>query len=289
MRAGLCFGVASGAALGALSLGCATGGGGSGSVPEASTFTCPTNQTLCTIGGPGDGGTSDAGPDAGAGARAAASADAGADATTGDAETIVQYCASLDSDPLNCGGCGITCATQCSGHVAATACKSGMCTISACDTGYSNNDGECSSGCECHAGTNTSCGGSDLGTFPVGTFMSTVNGALPVAGESAWYMATFTGNDNLAFHPLVTLVTSDKGVTFNVYTSCMSGGTKPPACGTERVDAVGVSTWETRYTAGDPTEPLFQPIAVSTVYIEVVAPKTAPKTCNSFTLAVSNG
>jgi len=60
----------------------------------------------------------------------------------------------LDSDPLNCGGCGAVCDLF---RVAANICSGGACAIdtmapnNGCEPGWSNDDGDPANGCEVHA------------------------------------------------------------------------------------------------------------------------------------------
>ena len=69
-------------------------------------------------------------------------------------------CTDVDTDPLNCGGCGITCVVP---H-AAPACDLGECALASCDIGWSDFDGDPFNGCEaeatCEAGSacTTVCG-----------------------------------------------------------------------------------------------------------------------------------
>jgi hypothetical protein len=71
-----------------------------------------------------------------------------------------QVCADVDSDPTNCGQCGISCVID---NASAT-CTAGACAMAACDAGYADCDGAIATGCEhvidCDAGAacSTSCG-----------------------------------------------------------------------------------------------------------------------------------
>jgi hypothetical protein len=55
-----------------------------------------------------------------------------------------QICADVDSDPNNCGGCGVSCVIPAAG----AACAAGKCTLGACDTGFADCDGDLGNGCE---------------------------------------------------------------------------------------------------------------------------------------------
>lgn len=71
-----------------------------------------------------------------------------------------QICADLDSDPSNCGRCGISCVID----NASTSCVAGGCAMETCDAGFADCDGAIATGCEhvidCDAGAgcSTSCG-----------------------------------------------------------------------------------------------------------------------------------
>jgi sugar lactone lactonase YvrE len=61
------------------------------------------------------------------------------------------------ADVNNCGGCGIVCATPPNGSAV---CASGACTVSACDTGYADCDGNEQNGCEADVRLDAgNCGG----------------------------------------------------------------------------------------------------------------------------------
>jgi hypothetical protein len=71
-----------------------------------------------------------------------------------------QECADLQSDPNNCGGCGIGCV----GPMSDAACEAGMCTLGTCELGFADCDGASANGCEhaidCESGDAcaTTCG-----------------------------------------------------------------------------------------------------------------------------------
>jgi len=56
-------------------------------------------------------------------------------------------CTDIDTDPLNCGGCGITCVLP---H-ADPACVLGECALGGCDVGWADCDGDPVNGCEAEA------------------------------------------------------------------------------------------------------------------------------------------
>ena len=122
----------------------------------------------CQQGGAGDGGSSSgaASVEAGSGNGSEGSSEsghAGSEASEGesglpppscDAPEVAcgQECADLDSDPANCGGCGIGCV----GPMSDAACAAGTCTLGTCELGFADCDGAPANGCEheidCEAG-----------------------------------------------------------------------------------------------------------------------------------------
>src|ERR1043165_3914032 len=92
-----------------------------------------------------------------AGGSGSGSGDASSEASDGDGESGLsppdcdapaiacgQECADLDSDPANCGGCGIGCV----GPQSNAACEAGMCTLGTCELGFADCDGASANGCE---------------------------------------------------------------------------------------------------------------------------------------------
>lgn len=75
-----------------------------------------------------------------------------------------QICADLQSDPNNCGACGVSCVIA----NAAAVCTGGQCAMGACLPGYSDCDGQIDNGCEamadCSAGApcETACGSTGM-------------------------------------------------------------------------------------------------------------------------------
>jgi len=69
-------------------------------------------------------------------------------------------CTDLDTDPANCGQCGVSCVIP----QAAAACEQGECALASCDVGFSDCDGDIATGCEvaveCRDGESceTTCG-----------------------------------------------------------------------------------------------------------------------------------
>lgn len=63
----------------------------------------------------------------------------------------------ITTDVNNCGSCGHTCSGG--ANVAVSGCASGTCTITSCNTGYADCDGNAANGCETNTGTSVNnCG-----------------------------------------------------------------------------------------------------------------------------------
>jgi hypothetical protein len=58
------------------------------------------------------------------------------------------------NDPASCGACGVVCALP----NAVAACPAGECTLSACNLGFADCDGDAANGCEASLTSNASCG-----------------------------------------------------------------------------------------------------------------------------------
>jgi Cys-rich repeat protein len=166
--------------------------------------------------------------------------------------------ANLKTDPANCGGCGITCASQCVVGVApgGTVCNNGACGIAmgGCQPFYYDLDGVCSNGCECQ-GLNV--GGTC--TMPIQSPSIAVGqppiiyvGNIPIAGGESWYSVTFSGSTNLAYHPKVTISDPNNAFQFDIITDCTNLTSTMPCGATEGGASNGRTAWEVQYTAGDP-------------------------------------
>ena len=69
--------------------------------------------------------------------------------------------ANLNTDPLHCGTCVTSCATQVQ-NASGAACSAGLCTYTACSAGFGNCDANATNGCE----TNTTNDATHCGTCP---------------------------------------------------------------------------------------------------------------------------
>jgi len=72
----------------------------------------------------------------------------------GPLATCGVQCADLQTDPANCGGCGVTCVIP----QAAPACSAGACAIGACEDGWFDCDLDLSNGCEQALAPGQMCG-----------------------------------------------------------------------------------------------------------------------------------
>ncbi|HET6583729.1 MAG TPA: hypothetical protein VFG69_09780 [Nannocystaceae bacterium] len=120
----------------ALALVACEAGGGAGDDAAGTLGTAPTGDDA-TAGDDGtvgdDGSADDAGDDAGT----------GADCTAPEV-ACGQICTDTATDPNNCGACGVSCVIP----EAGAACSDGTCTLSACDLGFADCDGDLGNGCE---------------------------------------------------------------------------------------------------------------------------------------------
>lgn len=84
----------------------------------------------------------------------------GSDGASCTGSVCSERCVDLDTDPMNCGGCGRTCVVP---HGDAS-CEEGTCGVASCTSGFADCDGDPENGCErsatCASGESctTSCG-----------------------------------------------------------------------------------------------------------------------------------
>jgi hypothetical protein len=232
-------------------------------------FTCPSGQTVCHT----SSGIADAGADA--------HADAGSASTA--------YCATLPSDPQNCGACNNSCATHCVGNVASFSCTSNTCSVGSCAAGYFDVDGLCANGCECQAAPVGTCAVPlALGTLMVGG-QAIVNGNLVPAGTDTYYQVTFSGNTASAYHPHVSLAGNPNGeFAFDILNDC--SGNSPTCVDVDGGQPLGLTEWETQYQSGVLfSAPSFAAIpSVGTVLIHVYRVAGIPADCNTYTVVINN-
>ncbi len=163
-------------------------------------------------------------------------------------------------DANNCNGCGTVCLTVCGGaadHVTAASCTGSACHITGCASEWADNDLVCSNGCECADSTTpTTCTGGAahfLGTLSQGTSITPFSSNLfPATPNAAYFSVTFTQNDtNTAFHPEITITDPLNEFVMDITTDC---STLISTCNTagDSSNTGGVTTWEMKYTAGDP-------------------------------------
>lgn len=99
----------------------------------------------CAAGGSSNDGTGAAGAGAGAGGATTSTGGSGGVLSCAAPETPCDdACTTLDSDPRNCGGCGVTCVVP----NAIASCTSGVCGLGTCDDGFADCDGNLDNGCE---------------------------------------------------------------------------------------------------------------------------------------------
>jgi hypothetical protein len=179
--------------------------------------------------------------------------------------------------------------------VASTACTMNACTISQCDSGWADADGNYMNGCECMvAAPPNTCGGSNnVGAIAVGG-TKTETGNLPTSGTEIWYTVTFQGWPT--YHPKVSLTTNPgNAYEFDIYSTC---GTTVLTCGgTGEGTSIQKTSWEEGPTGGDtggqgintsgytPT-----PIVGSNglINIRVYLVPGQPTTCMPFTLTITD-
>jgi hypothetical protein len=194
----------------------------------------------------------------------------------------------LTNDLANCGGCGNSCGSVCSGNVAALACTAGSCAVSACNSSYYNIDGMCTNGCECQSsGATSTCAlPSSLGTINLGQSTSVTANAVP-AGNEDWYVVTFPGNGSTSYHPRVRFTANpNNAFRFDILSNCQGNS---PGCGVEGGVATSKTDWETFYPGGAGYYNPIPPVGNNgTVLIRVYRTPGPAVSCEAYTLAISN-
>ncbi|MFO0660796.1 MAG: hypothetical protein U0165_13330 [Polyangiaceae bacterium] len=194
------------------------------------------------------------------------------------------------TDSANCGTCGTSCAASCTGNVSAVSCSAGACKVVACtSSSYLDLDGLCSDGCECTINSNggTSCAAAtDLLTVAIGG--STTATSNIANSTERWYKVTFTGNTSAAYHPHVKFSSNPNNeFQFDITSNCSGSST---ACLTEGSVSSAITDWEvSNGNAGSGnTAPVPAVGNAGVIYIHVFRKTGATKTCNNFTLAITN-
>jgi len=181
-------------------------------------------------------------------------------------------------------------------NVSGAACTANKC-IATCTAGCYDINSTYTDGCECcdTTGAGHTCATAAAPTSVAIGQVVNFTGTIPEPTGGDWYAVTFAPSpgNSTTFHPEVTL-SANPNTEFVFEIDGGACGGAPLTCPTEGGSATGVTTWEIKYTAGDPTSyPIsgshFQPIpSVGTVFIHVYrANSAAPATCDAYTLAVS--
>lgn len=98
-------------------------------------------------------------PGAGADGGPSSSSDGG-DACPPGERLCGASCVDTDRDPDHCGGCDTSCGGR--AETAGTACVSGRCVVTSCDSGHADCDHDASNGCEADLSSTTTCGSCDV-------------------------------------------------------------------------------------------------------------------------------
>jgi hypothetical protein len=191
------------------------------------------------------------------------------------------------TDPLNCSACGTNCTSPLPAHATAGECLSGSCEVDTCESGFHDQDGTFSNGCECQAdGVPDACGSASAYGAPV---TLTGNNLVP-AGDFDWFRFTFTTNGT-CIKPKIAITSGDPAVVFDVFTNCSSGSAQ---CPDHTGGAVGVRTWEVTYSncADHGTiDPVPETVGsfwqIALVYYVKVYASGSSSTCLPYTIAVT--
>ncbi len=153
------------------------------------------------------------------------------------------------TDVNYCGNCTTNCATAAHPNATGETCTSGSCRVTTCTSGYFDQNGIFSDGCECMADTHgDSCSSpTDFGTLAAGGSASRIGNVLPSATDSDWFRVTFAGSTSCTWRPRITLTTGGAPVVMRIYTSCSSG---TPG-GSEACTAEGTNSASTDLTSWD--------------------------------------
>lgn len=134
----------------------------------------------------------------------------------------------------NCNGCDIICDLP----NGTESCSTGTCSLTSCNNGYCNRDGQSGNGCEVFLNNSPSCAGA---TFLGSISGDTGGGVLNASGAGErWYRVTVTENDSSPFGAYLSATVGlqiSPGVDYDLYVYCL-------ACGgnvTSSIGGLGVS------------------------------------------------
>ncbi len=178
-------------------------------------------------------------------------------------------------------------------QVLSTKCTSGACGVNTCNGTYLDFDLSYPNGCECFdPAYGGSCGSpTGLGTLGIPSSVSKP-GALPHAGQEAWFSVTFAYTNQPAYHPSISLTGTN--FVFDVYTDCSFNSL---SCGNEGGIATGRTSWDVFGGGatngvgctglGNCTSPYSATPSVGLVFIRVRS-TSSTVTCGGYTLTVAN-
>jgi hypothetical protein len=97
---------------------------------------------------------------------------------------------STQTDPQNCGGCGLACFIA----NGTAGCVAGKCTVASCNPGFQDCDGSAANGCETNLKTNANCGGCGVTCSRTNGTTSCATGTCQLTGCTGTF-ANCDGND----------------------------------------------------------------------------------------------
>lgn len=179
------------------------------------------------------------------------------------------------------------------GGVSTWTCPIGTCTVTACQAGRANIDGNAVNGCECVTDTySNTCAGATSTNVSVGATV-TLNGKIETAAGSDWVQVTFADRPiGQPYHPKIELTVNPGGqYAMDVMTTC----TTVAACstagnGVNNESGTNVSIWEhfnNKYVPGagccsDQTP------HVTAVFVRVYRKNGDAPTCDQYTVTATN-
>src|SRR5262249_30719540 len=107
------------------------------------------------------------------------------------------------------------------------------------------------------------------------------------AGKETWYVVTFSGNTNVSYHPHVRFTNNPgSAFQFDIRSTC-AGSTL--SCGIEGGVSNALTAWETFVIASTGYKNPIPPVGNGgTILIHVFRKPSAPVTCSSYSLTISN-